>query len=269
MYNSFQLQLHQRAVHGLSFTVNYTYSKEIDDTGTHRSGYAIPASVMTDGVARAYDRVDRSLGTGDTPELFHAYGVWDMPFGQRSGRFLKAIIGGWSFSSIFSYQSGSPLGITASGCQVVGQGTCMPSLTAGYTGSPRIGGGWGKNLSAATIGSHPYIDATAFTVPNQTYQVGSAPRTGAYNLFGPGGYDLDSGIGRNFQITERVAFLFKATATNVTNSVHFGINSLSVTPAPAVAGINSLGTNTNSNFGTIGSQVNTPRDFQFSGKITF
>lgn len=161
------------------------------------------------------------------------------------------------------------MAITTSGCQVVGQGTCMPSLTTGYAGTPRIGGGWGKNLTAATIGAHPYIDATAFTVPNQSYQIGSAPRTGAYNLFGPGSYDLDSGLGRTFKITETVNFVFRATATNVTNSVHFGINSLAVTPAPVVSGINSVGTNTNSNFGTIGSQVNTPRDFQFSGKINF
>lgn len=268
-YNSFQLQLHERPIHGLSFTVNYTYSKEIDDTGIHRSGYAIPGFVMTDGIARPYDRVDRSPGTGDTPELLHAYGVWDMPFGHGAHRFVNALTGGWSFSSIFSYQSGSPLGITASGCQVVGQGTCMPSLTPGYAGSPRIGGGWGKGLTAATIGTHPYIDATAFTVPNQTYQIGNAPRTDAYNLFGPGGYDLDSGLARNFKITEKVSFLFKATGTNLTNSVHFGINSLSVTPGPVVAGVNSLGTNTNSNFATIGSQVNTPRDFQFSGKVAF
>ena len=37
-YNSLQLSLSQRPTRGLSFTVNYTYSKEIDDAGTFRSG---------------------------------------------------------------------------------------------------------------------------------------------------------------------------------------------------------------------------------------
>ncbi len=268
-YNSLQLQLHERPIRGLSFTVNYTYSKEIDDTGTHRSGYAIPGFVSTDGVARAYDRADRSLGTGDTPQLFHAFGVWDMPFGHGDRRFINALTGGWAFSSIFSYQSGSPLAITASGCQVIGQGTCMPSLTPGYTGSPRIGGGWGQGITAASVSTHPYIDASAFTVPNQTYQIGNAPRTAAYDIFGPGGFDLDSSLARTFKLTEKITFTFKATATNVTNAVHFGISSTTVTPGAVVAGTNSVGTNTNSSFGTIGSQVNTARDFQFSGKIAF
>ncbi len=41
-YNSFQVSLAQRASHGLSFNVNYTYSQNIDDAGTQRSGYDYP-----------------------------------------------------------------------------------------------------------------------------------------------------------------------------------------------------------------------------------
>jgi hypothetical protein len=269
-YNSLQLQLHQRAIHGLSFTVNYTYSKEIDDTGSHRSGYAIPGYVMTDGIPRPNDRVDRSMGTGDTPQLFHAYGVWNMPFGHGNNWLVNQLIGGWSFSSIFSYNSGSPLAITASGCKVIGQGTCMPSYASGYNRSPRTGGGWGKGITAATASTHPYIDATAFVVPNQTYQIGNLNRTGAYNLFGPGGFDLDSGLSRKFKITERINFVFNATATNVTNAVHWAISSTSVSAgAVTTTGVNPVGTNTGSSFGTIGSQVNSARDFQFSGRINF
>jgi hypothetical protein len=268
-YNSLQLQFHQRAVHGLSYTVNYTYSKEIDDTGSHRSGYAIPAYVMTDGIGRPNDRVDRSPGTGDTPQLLHIFGVWDMPFGHGQNHLINALTGGWAFSSIFSYNSGSPLAITASGCKVIGQGTCMPSYNRAYNGSPRMGGGWGKGITAATASTHPYIDATAFVVPNQTYQIGNLNRTGAYNLFGPGGFDLDSGLSRKFKITERINFVFNATATNVTNAVHWGISSATVTAgAVTTAGVNPLGTNSGS-FGTIGSQTNYARDFQFSGKINF
>jgi hypothetical protein len=269
-YNSLQLQLHQRSIHGLSYTVNYTYSKEIDDTGSHRSGYAIPGYVMTDGIPRANDRVDRALGTGDTPQLLHAFGFWDMPFGHGTNRLINALTGGWSFSSIFSYISGSPLAITASGCKVIGQGTCMPSYNTAFSGFPRIGGGWGKGITAATASTHPYVNATAFVVPNQTYQIGNLNRTGAYNLFGPGGFDLDSGLSRKFKITERINFVFNATATNVTNAVHWSISSNTVTAgAVTTAGANPLGTNTNSSFSTIGSQSNSARDFQFSGKINF
>src|ERR1035438_1323793 len=38
-YNSMQITLLQRESHGLTFNVNYTYSKNIGDDGTFRSGY--------------------------------------------------------------------------------------------------------------------------------------------------------------------------------------------------------------------------------------
>jgi hypothetical protein len=162
------------------------------------------------------------------------------------------------------------LAITASGCQVIGQGTCMPSYNTAYTKSPRIGGGWGKGITAGTAGTHPYIDATAFVIPNQTYQIGNIARTGAYNLFGLGGFDIDSAINRTFKIYDGIALTLTATATNVTNAVHWRIGSTTVTPAPvSTPGVNSLGTNTKSSFGTISGQTNAARDWQFSAKIVF
>jgi len=44
-----------------------------------------------------------------------------MSFGHGNNRFVNQLTGGWAFSSIFSYNSGSPLAITASGCKVIGQ----------------------------------------------------------------------------------------------------------------------------------------------------
>jgi hypothetical protein len=269
-YDSIQFQLAQRPWHGLSYTVNYTYSKEWDDSGTFRSGWAIPGNVMTDGIPRKQDQIDRSLGASEIPQMLHIYGVWNIPGTHDHGGVINALTNGWMFSSIFSYYSGSPLAITANGCQVIGQGTCMPSYSPNYHKSPRIHGGWGKGINALTAATTPYIDATAFTIPNQTYQIGNISRTGAYNLFGPGGFDLDSAINRTFKIHDSISVVLTATATNVTNAVHWNIASTTLTPAAVTApGINSLGTNTKSNFGTIGGQSNAARDWQFSGKVVF
>lgn len=268
-YNSLQITLSQQPWHGLFYTLNYAYSKEIDDTGTYRSGWSIPGSVMTDGIPRKQNQVDRSLGTEDEPQILHIYGVWDTPFGHGGNRLMNTLTSGWAFSSIFSYNSGTPLAINTFGCQVIGQGTCMPSYTPGYNKSPRIHGGWGHGITAATAGTTPFIDASAFTVPNQTYQIGNIARAGAYNLFGPSYIDLDSGLSRSFKIKDGLVLMLNATATNVFNNVVFRIASTTVTPAATTPGTNSLGTNIKSNFGTIGSQANAPRDWQFSGKISF
>src|SRR5438270_6554209 len=48
-YNSFQVALAERASHGLTFNVNYTYSQNVDDAGTQRTGYDIPASAIASG----------------------------------------------------------------------------------------------------------------------------------------------------------------------------------------------------------------------------
>lgn len=266
-YDSLQVSLAQHAIHGYSYTVNYTYSKEIDDAAAFRSGYAIPAAEITDGIPRKLGQLDHSLGTADMPQMLNIFGVWDLPFGHSQSHFVNAVTGGWALSSIFTYDSGQPLAITASGTTL----GSYPSYTPGYGKSPRIGGGWGKGINPLTASTHPYVDATAFTVPNQQtlLQYGNVPRVGPYHLFGPGGFNLNGDLSRTFKIREHVEFIFRVTSTNVTNAVHWSIASNVVKPATAVAGVDSLGTNTGSTFGTISGQSNSPRDWQFSGRIQF
>ncbi len=259
-YNSLQLSLVQRAVHGLSYTVNYTYAKEIDDAGSFRSGYDIPASAITSGKSYKQDRIERSLGAGEQPQALNFFGVYDLPFGKGligdKSRVVRALAGGWSLSWIAGYHSGTPLGIGATGCTAVGVSACMPSYAANYSGKPRINGGWGHGVTSTNAGSVKFIDAAAFTVPNSTttYQLGDVARTAPYGLFGPGGYNIDSGLHRKFPIGEHASFVFGAEAFNVTNTVQF-------------SGINT--TVGNSNFGTVSRQGNHSRDWQFSGRLNF
>lgn len=256
-YNSLQLSLSQRAWRGLTYTVNYTWSKEIDNAGDFRTGYAVPASATADGKAWAQGRMDRSLGAGEIPQSLHFYGVYDLPFGQggigNNLRTVRWLAGGWALSWIASYRSGSPLEITSSSCTALAEKTCFPNYAFGFTGTARIHGGWGHSVTPKNAGSIPFINAAAFSTPTAT-QIGDVSRTAPYNLFGPGGYDIDAGIRRTFPITRRTSFIFSAEAFNVTNTVTFG------TPNTNVS---------SSNFGTISSQSNQSRDWQFSGKVIF
>ena len=60
VYNALQISLAVRPTHGLTLNVNYTYSKEIDDAGTIRTGFAVPGSANLSGQSFAADRMDRS-----------------------------------------------------------------------------------------------------------------------------------------------------------------------------------------------------------------
>ncbi len=64
-YHALQTTFNMRPTHGLAFMANYTWSRAIDDTGTFRSGYAIPAAYSNTGSSWAADRIERSVGTDE------------------------------------------------------------------------------------------------------------------------------------------------------------------------------------------------------------
>jgi hypothetical protein len=261
-YNSLQLSLSQRPTRGLSFTVNYTYSKEIDDTGTFRSGYAIPAGVTTDGKSWKMNAIDRSLGAGEQPQTLNIFGLYQLPFGKGhlggDNPVIRALVSGWSVSGIFSYDSGSPLAITASGCPTVGLGTCMPSYSPGFAGTARQNGGWGHHVTAANANTIAFINPAAFTVPS-TYQIGNIARVGADNLFSPGLYNISSSFRRTFPLWREYQFVFQADVFNLFNTVQFGGIGTTLPSVNAAS----------SSFGTVSSQANSSRDWQFAGRFNF
>jgi hypothetical protein len=121
----------------------------------------------------------------------------------------------------------------------------------------RINGGYGKGVTATTVNTVSYLDATAFvsTPGNSGYNFGNVARNAPYNLYNIGNYDLDSGIKREFPVWARVKFIFQADALNVTNHTQFGGIGVSLASPSA--------------FGKITKQNNGSRDWQFAGKINF
>jgi len=273
-YNSLQFTLEQRLAHGLTLMLNYTFSKSIDNAGTFRSGYNIPADVSSDGKAYAQGKADRSLSVFDQRQNVTGTTTYDLPFGRgkigSENAIVRNVAGGWRISGIFTYVAGNPLTITQNSCTgIPGQGQCMPAYATNFTGKVRINGRWGHGLSRTNL-NVPYINSDAFaltgtggTLTNQ-YVIGSVTRTAPYGLRGPGNYNIDASVRRTFDLwnRENVKFVFEANAFNALNHVWFGSTSTNATGS-----INQ--TFGNSNFGTVAGQANTPRVFQFAGHINF
>jgi hypothetical protein len=162
-YHSLQVSLNKRMSNGLNFQVNYTYSKQLDDAGTMRSGYALPASVMIDGKARPVNRADRSWSTTSVPQSLAVLGTYDLPFGKgkigSDHMLVKAIAGDWTLSWLGSYVSGTPLSVTSTACSTSfnpGAGQCMANLNPAFTGKTlRQNGSWGKGMTALNLGKAP------------------------------------------------------------------------------------------------------------------
>ncbi len=274
-YNSIQVSLVQRTWRGLSYTLNYTYSKNVGDDGTVRSAFPVPAAVSSNGVSLpGNNRADRALTGTDTPQNLNLYGVDDLPFGKGhlggDNFFVRNIIGGWALSGIFTYHSGTPLQIIGSGCTTPSAGTCMPDINPNFHGSLRQNGSWGKGITAANLNSISYLNPAAFQLPNvfplpanhaanavATTKIGDAPRSAALNAWNPSSYNLNMAVQRSFQLTpDRVKFIFRADCFDVTNKVTFG-------------GIGATWSSASSTtFGQVTS-ADGNRDWQFSGRITF
>lgn len=260
-FNSLQVSLQDRTpIHGLTFTLNWTWEKEMDDVGTYRSGYE-PASA------------EWSVGTLDIPNYITAYAVYDLPAGQGhivgGNRYVDAIVSGWRLSGLFTYASGSPLAITTSGCST--SGTCMPNLTPGYNGSPRLHGGYGHGLTAKNASTVQFLDPTAFTTPT-SYTYGNAPRTAPYGLYGPGNHDIDMSLRRSFKLYERSQLIFRWDVFNVPNNVIFGGLNTTLSAGKGTQGntpVITYAPSTTGSFGTFSKQANAPRDMQLSATIKF
>ncbi len=269
-YNALQTTLNMRASHGLTFMASYTWSRSIDDGGTFRSGYDIPAAFSGDGNFHKADSIERSVSTSNQPHHVVVTGVWDLPFGRTllDSGWQRSVFGGFKFSTIYQAFSGSPLPITSSSCGTnpaqtafsSPAGACMPTYNPTFAGPARINGSWGNGVTRtnfnSTTGAPLFINSSAF-VATPNFIFGNTARTAPYNIYGPGNYNLDISLRRNFalHLGERSRLSLQADLYNVTNHTQF-------TVASAVFG--------NSSFGQVsGTQANTRRSAQLSGRIEF
>ena len=235
-YHALQTYLTKRASKGLTFMVNYTWSRSIDNNGTFRSGYDIPAFAATDGRFHKALSLDKSLSLGDQRHKFVLTGAYDLPFGKGElggGHLItRALLGGYKISTIVTAYSGAPLSVIQNSCQT------NPSLTStsGATSAcepvrnPNYYGNGKKNallpFTAANLSTNQYLDTNAF-VATPNYMFSTTARTAAYpGLFQPANYRADLSLRRSFGLPtgglhEGTHLLLEADMFNVSNHTHF------------------------------------------------
>lgn len=304
-YNALQITLKQRMAHDITFNINYTYSKNIGDDGTFRSGYNIPAAAI-DGNGQSWhqNRIDRSWTSVSLPQLLNSYFVYKLPVGTAGhwgGNSLlgRELIGGWQLSGIYTYSSGSAMTITwgqSGNCAnaAPNAGQCQPSLNPAFSGTARENGSYGSGpngFRACNIGvgigctAINYVNPAAFKQPTNIstainastntyitnqYLIGNIPRSQPLNLRNPSTQNFNASIQRSFPIAEGVVFIFQADCTNVWNKVTFSGPNGSWGQTTAVTPIPPTGTIVYpATFGQVTGASGNPRDWQFSGHINF
>lgn len=102
-YNGLSLILQRRFAAGLSFSVNYTWSKSINFVDE------LSDNIQLFGMLPARVNVAQWRGVSgwDVPHRFVANYIWELPWRSRS-RAANLAIAGWSLSGVLTFDSGLP-----------------------------------------------------------------------------------------------------------------------------------------------------------------
>ncbi|MCX6638122.1 MAG: TonB-dependent receptor [Acidobacteria bacterium] len=200
-YNSLQVAVNRRLERGLSFGVNYTFSRALDSSsGTPQNAYDA--------------RPDYGLASIHRKHVLNLNYVYDLPFFRRhSNALVRNTLGGWELSGITSFQSGAPSNVTVP-VDVARIG--VSSSRASVAGDPKLSAGQ-RTLTR-------WFNTEAFLPPEKMVQ-GRFGDSGRNILIGPGFSQWDVALLKNFRLREKLNLQFRAESFNLWNHAAFtGIN---------------------------------------------
>ena len=204
-YDSLQTRLQRNFSGGYQVQFSYTWG--------HALGYTAENSTA---VPRVNHPGYWDKNYGPTPlDIRHnavASGVFELPFGEgkrwaKSG-FGAAVLGGWQINALTRLSTGSPVMAVA------------PATVLNAPGSQQYADCLGP---VETIGERTqWWDRSNLADPNAVSpNVARFGTCGSNVLRGPGLINVDMGVFRKFQITERIGVQFRAEAFNISNTPHF------------------------------------------------
>jgi hypothetical protein len=220
-----QVQLRRRLRAGFTATLNYTYSKSIDDDAflggqghvvaaspTQGSSDTAPVATSSPTASIAQNwldlRAERSLSTFDQRHLLNVQAQYTSGQGLEGGTLMSGwpgrLLKEWTLLTQITADSGTPetpvyqAAVPGTGFT----GTIRPSLT-----------GMPIDASAGRV----HLNAAAYAAP-LAGQWGTAGRD---SIAGPSQFSLDSSLERTFRPTTKFNLIARVDATNVLNHAVF------------------------------------------------
>jgi hypothetical protein len=139
--------------------------------------------------------------------------VWELPY-KFQNKFEEGALGGWQLAGTFFYHSGFPYSaLTTEGSLLNIPGPVEP-IAADFIGGPTANCSSPGNF----FSPNQCLSASQFLTAGQQTNFGNVPRN---SFRGPGYFDTDLNITKNFNITERVKFQMGANFFNVLNHPNF------------------------------------------------
>ncbi|MGH7867294.1 MAG: hypothetical protein ACREP9_06585, partial [Candidatus Dormibacteraceae bacterium] len=253
-YNSLQVQFNKRWQSNL-VTVSYTWSRLMNngaESGEAQQGYGSGNDAPPQNPSNMSDMWGPSVD--DVPQILAVSEVYTLPFGighkfgGGSSSIVNKLIGNWSVSGIFSYESGRPQTMLVNslfGSLLFNGGTQFPNIVSGQ--SPLAGAAFTDPFSQV------YYNKAAFSDPGP-YAFGNSPRTSS-NIRGFPYYNEDLSLYKDTYFGESKYVRIQASAGNLFNRVDF------CSPNSDI--------DAGASFGTTFTQCNVPRRVQIGLQIFF
>jgi hypothetical protein len=224
IYHALQVAFSSRFGHGSVFSAAYTWSKLMANTGvgnadgpglSQRNGYT--DSTQPD--------LDRARAAQDRTHVFNASLVLALPTMEGKSGATKAILGDWEFTTIVQAATGYP--ITVNQGTVPGLPGNDPSGTGQNTGNlrrPNVVAG--QSCYANSSDPTQWLNPNAWTLNG--YVLGTNGNTGRYTCNGPGFFQMDASIYKNFKLTSsgRVKLQVRFEVFNLFNTTNLLGNSI-------------------------------------------
>jgi len=198
------VELRRRLHNGFTATLDYTYSKSIDNAALGGGG--------TGGTVIAQNWLnldgERGLSPFDQRHLMQVQMQYSTGVGKAGGTLLDgwrgALYKDWTLTSNINVGSGLPLTPTDSAATVAGlSGSVRPHYT-------------GQNVYASS--GTLFLNPQAYTAP----LFGEWGDAGRDSIIGPGRFSLNASMARDFRLNDRLTATLRFDSTNTLNHVTFG-----------------------------------------------
>ena len=267
-YNGLTASYNQRVTYGFSVQANYTWSHAIDEVsnGGYSLYYNANSSIQYQIDPNCLRCNNYSNADYDIRNYFSASYVWQTPW-KFSNKYVNGAIGGWTLSQNFFARSGLPYTIMDGYTTLGGYG---PSITVANINSYVTGSCTNGNSQCvpSAIDSAGNLNSI-YSSPGYTGVSLSSFSNQRRNTYrGPGFFDSDLSVNKNFKLTERLAFGFGANLYNVFNHPNF-------TNPDSTIGDSSFGQITSTTapptgpYGSFATGLPSGRIIQFQGKLMF
>ncbi len=274
-YHGLTLSVQERAWHGLSGRISYTYSHAFDEV-SNGGVVNTPFSVITSiGVQIDPRSLRANYGPADYDarhQLTASY-IYELPF-KTNKRFLDLGVRGWQLSGTMFWRTSFPFSFIDGGTI----GGLAANNLAGATPAiallqPEFSQRNFPNAGLCTLNPCFQVRNPDGTLPNSApFVLDSATnftgRVGRNAFRGPGFVGGDMSLRKNFTVTERVGLQIGVEAYNWLNHANYGIPYPN-TNAPFFGSVAFQQTPPTSPYGAFAAAATDQRMAQLTAKVTF